>query len=46
MEQRNLTFPYYREAIKNPAMGCYEEHIADEELADLVAYLNRFRYSQ
>lgn len=45
MEQRNLTFPYYRNAIAGPPMSYNENDLPDQELADLVAWLNRFRFN-
>lgn len=42
-EERNRTFSAYRTIIAGPEMGFSVNDINDQQLADLTAYLNRFR---
>ena len=44
IEQVNRTFPYIRTSIANPPMNYNEIDLPDPELANLIAYLNRFRF--
>ena len=43
VERTNYTFPVVREKIKQSPMLFDEEQVPDQQLANLVAYLNRFR---